>query len=372
MEQEQEDVKGMHTKVIGRYVGLACLSGMVVIGLILPGLAPGQTVPSADVVEPPALPTGQDQLIRIVDRPDERIIEYVIGPVELDSGMSFLRTPIQIAEMPIDGWLQGFDVSMRDADGNRIPMETLQHVNFIDPDQRELFSPVARRVMAAGRETARQRLPGLFGYPVQPGDRLLIAAMFANPTDTDYPEAYLHVGFDYSLEGEKLIEPRNVYPFYLDVMGHVGMKQFVVSPGRSKRAWQGSPAVAGRILALGGNVSDFATRLRLVDVTDGAVLWDVEPALDRAGRLEEVPRSEMWWWLGKHVYPDRVYRIEVEYDNPLDIPAPSGGMGKIGGIILVEKGIAWPRLESTDPLYAADLENTLTAPERTDAGRQAP
>ena len=80
----------------------------------------------------------------------------------------------------------------------------------------------------------------------------------------------------------------------------------------------------------------------------------------------------MWWWLGKHVYPDRVYRIEVEYDNPLDIPAPSGGMGEIGGIILVEKGIAWPRLESTDPLYAADLENTLTAPEGTDAGRQAP
>ena len=365
-------MKGMHRKVPGRKIGIAGLGGMVIIGLIVPAIVLGQTVPEADAVEPPALPTGRDELIRIVDRPDERIIEYVIGPVELDSGMPHLRTPIQLAGIPIDGWLYGFDVSMRDAAGNRIPMETLHHVNFIDPDQRGLFSPVARRVMAAGRETARQRLPGLFGYPVQPGDRFLIAAMFANPTDTDYPEAYLHVAFDYSLEGEKLIEPRNVYSFYLDVMGPVGAKQFVVPSGRSKRAWQGSPAVAGRILAIGGHVNDYATKLRLVDVTNGTVVWETRPVLDRAGRLEEVPRSEMWWWLGKHIFPDRVYRIEVEYDNPLDGPAPGGGMGEIGGMILVEKGIAWPRLEPTDPLYAADLENTLTAPERTDAARQAP
>ena len=365
-------MKVMHRKVPGRTVGFAGLGGMVIIGLIAPTVAVAQTAPSADEVEPPTLPTDRDELIRIVDRPDDRIIEYVIGPVRLDSGIPNLRTPIQMAGVPIDGWLYGFDVSMRDADGNRIPMETLDHVNFIDPDQRGLFSPVARRVMAAGRETARQRLPGLFGYPVQPGDRFLIAAMFANPTDTDYPEAYLHVAFDYSLEGEKLIEPRNVYSFYLDVMGPVGAKQFVVPPGPSKRAWQGSPAVAGRILAIGGHVNDYATKLRLVDVTNGSVVWEVRPVLDRAGQLEEVPRSEMWWWLGKHIYPDRVYRIEVEYDNPLDVPAPSGGMGEIGGMILVEKGIAWPRLEPTDPLYAADLENTLTAPERTDAGRQVP
>ena len=365
-------MKGMHRKVYGRTVGFAGLGGMVLIGLIVPAGAPGQTVPSADAVEPPALPTGRDELIRIADRPDERIIEYVIGPVELEAGTSPLRTPIQMAGMPIDGWLHGFDISMRDADGNRIPMETLHHVNFIDPDQRELFSPVARRLLAAGRETARQRQPGLFGYPVQPGDRFLIAAMFSNPTEADYPEAYLHVAFDYSLEGEKLIEPRNIYPFNLDVMGHAGVKQFVVPPGRSKRAWQGIPAVAGRILAIGGHVNDFARRLRLVDVTNGTVVWEVRPVLDRAGHLEEVPRKEMWWWLGKHIYPDRVYRIEAEYDNPLDGPAPDGGMGKIGGVILVEKGIAWPMLEPTDPKYAADLENTLTAPERTDAAQQAP
>jgi hypothetical protein len=324
------------------------------------------------MVQPPSLPARQNDLVRVVDRAGERIIEFVIGPVALDSGMSPLRTPIQMVEVPIAGWFHGFDVSMKDADGNRLPIETLRHVNFIDPDQRELFSPVARRVMAAATETSRQILPTLIGYPVQPGDRYLITAVFANPTGPDIPAGYLHVEFNYSLEGEKLIEPRNVYPFQLDVMGFVGEKDFVVPPGRSKRAWQGSPAVEGRILGIGGHTGDYATRLRLVNVTSGAVLWDISPILDDEGRLREIPRSEMWRSLGTRIFTDQVYRIEVEYDNPLDMPAPGGGMGQIGGVILVAKGIAWPHLEPTNPSYAADLESTINASRRTDPDHQAP
>jgi len=346
--------------------------GILCLGVAAPSDAPGQTIPSTEMVQPPSLPTRQNDLVRIVDRAGERIIEYVIGPVELDSGMSALRTPIQMAEMPIAGWFHGFDISMKDPDGNRIPIETLQNVNFIDPDQRELFSPVARRVMAAGNETSHQMLPTMIGYPVQPGDRFLITAVFGNPTGADIPAAYLHVEFNYSLEGENLIEPRNVYPFHLDVMGFVGEKDFVVPPGRSKRAWQGSPAVEGRILGLGGHTGDFATRLRLINVTSGAVLWDVAPVLDEDGQLVSIPRNEMWWSLGTRIFTDQLYRIEVEYDNPLDVPAPGGGLGEIGGVILVARGIAWPRLERTDPSYAADLESTINASRRTDPDHQAP
>lgn len=360
---------GMHSKVIVRFAGVA---GIAFLGLASPTVAAGQATPATEAVKPPALPIGRNELVRIVDRAGERVIEYVIGPMELDSGIPHLRAPIQMVEMTIAGWFHGFDVSMKDREGNRIPIETLQHVNFIDPGQRELFSPVARRVMAAGAETSRQTLPTLIGYPVQPGDHLLIAAVFANPTGADIPAAYLHVEFNYSLEGENLIEPRNVYPFQLDVMGFVGEKEFVVPPGRSKRAWQGSPAVEGRILGIGGHTGDYATRLRLVNVTSGAVLWDISPILDDEGRLREIPRSEMWRSLGTRIFTDQVYRIEVEYDNPLDIPAPGGGMGEIGGVILVAKGIAWPRMEPTNPSYVADLENTLTAPDRADPERLAP
>jgi hypothetical protein len=345
---------------------------MAFLGLASPTVAAGQATPTSEAVKPPALPIGRNELVRVVDRAGERVIEYVIGPMELDSGIPHLRTPIQMVELTIAGWFHGFDVSMKDGEGNRIPIETLQHVNFIDPGQRELFSPVARRVMAAGAETSRQTLPTLIGYPVQPGDHFLITAVFANPTGADIPAAYLHVEFNYSLEGENLIEPRNVYPFQLDVMGFVGEKNFVVPPGRSMRSWQGSPAVEGRILGLGGHTGDFATRLRLVNVTSGAVLWDVSPILDADGHLEAIPRSERWWGLGTRIFTDQVYRIEVEYDNPLDVPVPGGGRGEIGGVILVAKGIAWPRLEPTNPSYAADLENTLTAPRRSDPDHQAP
>ena len=155
-------------------------------------------------------------------------------------------------------------------------------------------------------------------------------------------------------------------------MGFVGEKDFVVPPGRSKRAWQGSPAVEGRILGIGGHTGDYATRLRLVNVTSGAVLWDISPILDDEGRLREIPRSEMWRSLGTRIFTDQVYRIEVEYDNPLDMPAPGGGMGQIGGVILVAKGIAWPHLEPTNPSYAADLESTINASRRTDPDHQAP
>ena len=360
---------GMHSKVIVKLVGVV---GIACGSLAVPTGAPGQTIPSAESVEPPALPIGRDELVRVVDRAGERIIEYVIGPMDLDSGIPYLRTPIQMVEMTIAGWFHGFDVSMKDADGNRLPIETLRHVNFIDPGQRELFSPVARRVMAAGAETSRQTLPTLIGYPVQPGDHFLITAVFANPTGTDISAAYLHVEFNYSLEGENLIEPRNVYPFQLDVMGFVGEKDFVVPPGRSMRSWQGSPAVEGRILGFGGHTGDFATRLRLVNVTSGAALWDVSPILDDDGHLVAIPRSERWWGLGTRIFTDQVYRIEVEYDNPLDMPAPGGGMGQIGGVILVAKGIAWPRLEPTNPAYAADLESTITAPRRPDPEHHAP
>jgi hypothetical protein len=333
--------------------------------------AQAQMTPGEAPAEPPALPVGRSDLVRVVNDPDARRVDFLIGPLALPSGMPHLRTPIQVAEVPVDGWIHGFTVAMEDSAGGAIPMETLHHVNFIDPDDRDLFSPIARRVMAAGRETSEHQLPSLIGYPVQPGDRMLISAMFANPTGTDFPEAWLRVRFHYSLEGDGVIEPRNVYPFYLDVMGPVGRKDFAVPPGRSTRAWQGSPAVQGRILGIGGHLHDFASVLRLVDVTTGTVLWEAAPIRTDDGRVRGVPSAEFLWQLGKEVRPDHVYRIEVVYDNPLDVPAPDGGMGEIGGVILVGKNVAWPEFDRTDPLYVADLSNTLAAPERTDHGHGA-
>ncbi|HSM09011.1 MAG TPA: hypothetical protein VLA33_08325 [Gemmatimonadota bacterium] len=322
------------------------------------------TMADARPADPPTLPLDRNELVEVRTLEEERTVEFVIGPVALEAGMEHLRLPIQMAEFPVDGWMHGFEMEMVDGAGAPIPSELLHHVNFIDPDKRELFFPIARRVMAAGRETSTERLPGVIGYPIADGDRMLISAMFANALERDFDDAHLVVRFFYSTESDRLIQPRDIFPFYLDVMGPLGAKDFPLPPGRTVKAWEGKPAVDGRILGVGGHVHDYATRLALIDVTDGKTLWEVEPEGTPGGRITGVPSDRFLWSLGKKIHADHVYRIEVEYHNPLDEPAPDGGMGAIGGAVWVGKGVRWPEFDRTNEMYLGDLENTLTAPDR--------
>jgi hypothetical protein len=39
-------------------------------------------------------------------------------------------------------------------------------------------------------------------------------------------------------------------------------------------------------------------------------------------------------------------------------------MGEIGGIIWASKNVVWPEFRRDDPIYVADLINTLEAPEK--------
>lgn len=312
----------------------------------------------------PELPVDQTEYVTVNNRVEDRVAEFVIGPVALPKHVGHLRLPIQMAEIPVDGWMHGFEVEMLAADGSTLPADLLHHVNLIDPDQRDLFSPIARRVVAAGRETGRMEMPDLLGYPVQAGDRVIISAMFANPVGEDFPEAFLHVRLLYSLEEDGFMQPRDVYPFYLDVMGPVGLKDFPVPPGRTVRYWEGSPAIEGRIVGIGGHLHNYATELRLEDMTTGKTIWSVEPELDENGTVAGVPLGKLWWRGGVKIVPDHVYRITVEYYNPTDAPAPDGGMGEMGGVLWASKDVQWPAFDRDDPIYVADLINTLTAPER--------
>jgi len=333
----------------------------------LPATLPAQQLTVSMVEEMdltvPELPTSKEY-VRVENHPDDRAADFVIGPLNLPADMGHLRLPIQLAEMPVDGWLHGFEVSMEDGEGNDLPMNLLHHVNFIDPDKRDIFAPIARRVIAAGRETHQKKLPALFGYPIQAGDRLIISSMFANPTGEDIPEAYLRVRISYSLEEDGFVQPRDVYPFYLDVMGPVGAKDFPVPPGKTVRAYEASPVIEGRILGIGGHLHDYAKVLRLEDVTADRVLWEAEPEYNDEGRLVGVSDSRLWLTGGIKVTPDHVYRIHVEYENPMSHPAPDGGMGEIGGVIWASKDVVWPDFRRDDPVYVADLINTIEAPEK--------
>lgn len=313
---------------------------------------------------PPSLP-AESPLARVQKLAEERVLEVVIGPVKLPAGMPHLRLPIQMVTLPVVGWLHGFEWELRDASGHKLPDDLLHHVNLIDPDNRELFAPVPRRILAAGRETPRQVMPRLLGYPLEEGTRALIVSMFANPTETSFEEAYLHVRLFYSDRADGLFRPRNVFPFYMDVMGPVGAKSFPLPPGRTVRSWEGSPAISGRIMAVGGHLHDLGRWIRLIDVTEGKVIYEAEPLLNEAGRVVAVPTGLMWWKGGIHISRDHVYRFEVEYENPSDSLAPDGGMGALGGVILATGSDEWPELDRFDAAYIQDLTNTLEEPFRS-------
>lgn len=324
---------------------------------------PATAGPEAELPPSIRLPTGQDGLLRVEHHPEEGRLELVVGPVELPPELPHLRLPIQMARWPAKAWFQGFSWQLRDADGDTLPDAMLHHLNLIDPDHRQLFSPIARRLVAAGRETGELSVPELAGVPVEEGTRLMVVVMLANPTPRRVEEAYLHMDLRYTAASDAMLPRLSVRPFYLDVMGPVGDKSFPVPPGRTVKSWTGSPATDARILAIGGHLHDYAVELRLEDVTAGEIVWRAEPETRGSHQVVGVPVEHLWWRGGRKLHADHRYRVSVVYRNPTDRPAPHGGMGVVGGLVRVEDG-SWARADRSDPAYLADLWNTVTGPER--------
>lgn len=282
-------------------------------------------------------------------------IVFLLGPIDLSPGAHHAEIPVQEGRIPVNGWVHGFEVQVVDSALQPRPQELLHHVNLVEPDARELFLPIARRIMAAGGETDPQEMPHILGYPVEKGTRVLMVGVFHNPTDTRYPATYLRVSLPCTPRGG-LVPPKTVYPFYLDVAFPVGKKAYDLPPGQSERSWEGSPAVPGRILGVGGHLHDYGTGLRLEDVTTGKALWEVEPKVDGEGRVQSVPSGHLWMRGGARVIPEHIYRVTAFYDNPTGRTIPDGAMGTVAGMFVPEREATWPTPDPENPLYQEDLE----------------
>jgi hypothetical protein len=143
----------------------------------------------------------------------------------------------------------------------------------------------------------------------------------------------------------------------MDVMFPAGDKDFDLPPGRSTRWWQGSPAVAGRILGVGGHVHDHAEMLVLENVTTGDTIWIGRPILAEDETLTGVTIGRLYRKLGVEVSPDQVYRATVVYQNPTGAVIPKGGMGLIAGVFMPSG--PWPRPDVADALYQLDQAHYL-------------
>ncbi len=289
-----------------------------------------------------------------------RELVFATGPVDLPARVTHeqMQSPALVATvLETSGWLHGFRVELVDGQGRTVPSEVLHHVKVLSGTQRELFSPIMMRVVGAGAETKPVQLPRSLGYPLRRGDTLVISAMLHNPTATAYQGLRVRVIAQYTPR-TATSEPEAVYPFLVHVEPDSN-NVYDLPPGYSERSRLIQPAIAGRVIGLGGHLHRYGVRLELQDLTTGAVLWTVESVRDSAGNVLEVPSRFFLLRSGPHIKPDHVYRISGVYFNPTSDTLRAAGMTTFGGALQPEAGVAWPALDRADPIYRRSLAEEL-------------
>ena len=307
---------------------------------------------------------GQEATTTLEDTGKELIIE--VGPVDLPVPMEMaghdhagIFPPIGEVTVPTDGYMYGFDYEVLDAEGNPLPSNIVHHFNIIDPDSRELFLPISRRIMAAGSETGGQAMPWmLFGLPVTNGQRMVISVMLHNPTGEEHIGVALRIHLKYTKTGRPW-PFFAVYPYQLDVAFPAGDKGFDLPPGVSSKSYEANPAVAGRLMVMGSHMHELATKIVFEDVTESEVLWEGLPLQDENGRLDGVTIGRLYRKFGVKIVPEHTYRVTVFYDNTTGETIPDGGMGVVAGVFMPSRGQAWPTTDKSDPLYALDRDHYM-------------
>ena len=242
---------------------------------------------------------------------------------------------------------------------------------FPDPDHRDLFQPIALHILALSKETPPLAVPQLLlGLPLSGGERLITWGMLHNTTPT--PHAGVHIRVEIGCRPERtglfssLFPIFRGYPWVMDVLFPAGrraysLKSFDLPPGRVSKSTEGSPAIPGTIVGVGGHLHDYGVELELRDVTTGQVLWHVTPQRDAAGHVLDLPITTFYNWhrLGLHITPAHRYRITASYDNPTGHLIPDGGMGSIAGLFVPDRGTQWPLVDPTNPAYVQDMLETF-------------
>ena len=297
--------------------------------------------------------------VHLIDREYEILVEY--GPLSLPAGShhgAAVEPPAVVIRLPRDGWMRGYVVELVDRSERRLPQELLHHLNLIAKAKRDLFSNVMLRLGAAGPETDAITLPRLLGVRAERGDTLLMTLMLHNATSVGYDHVRVRLRIAFVRASARL-GALGVYPISVAIGPKERPNVFDLPPGRSEHYWEGSPAVAARILGLSGHLHRYGVALRLEDRTTGKVLWELTPKSDSRGEVRAMPVSTFLWSLGKPIRPDHLYRLTAVYENPESRTIPEGGMGVIGGVVLLPRGARWPPVDRRHPEYVVDVRSIL-------------
>jgi hypothetical protein len=259
--------------------------------------------------------------------------------------------------MPRAGWLRGYRVVVVDRDGRPLPKALLHHAEMVDLDRRDLLRPALNRIVSAGRETAAMLLPPGLGYPVAAGHQLGINAMLSNPTDTEYREAFVQALITVTPEGTPGVRP--IMNLYAETSyDSTGDSDFDLPPGETRKVVEFTIPVSGQVLAVGGHLHDYGTRL--VVVRAGAdTLYDARPNLDATGAVAGMPTRPMFGQLMRIAAGDR-FLMTVTYDNTSGRLLEGAGMGTFGLVFRPDDLAQWPALDRQDPGVRRDLAQLRT------------
>lgn len=331
--------------------------------LALAALAPA--APSAAA----ATPHHDDPQIAVhVDSARRRVL-VTVGPFDLpdmsamgDMDMEDMHDePNKVFrfEWPVDGYLRGFDVDVRDAAGRPVPREVLHHMIGVNFDRRQLVHDAVERLFGWGKETDPVSLPSGIGVPLERGTHLGMYAMWHNMTGHDITGAYIHLELLWIPDNK---HPMEGLPLYIDVNNHIGgVTTFDVPPGRSTHAFTFEFPISGGIVGVGGHLHDYGTSVALQDAESGKTLVTLKAKRDARGHVEHVGRFIFGFNTeALHVEAGHRYRLVATYDNPTGKVIPDGGMGHINGLFVPDDYAQWPKLDPNDPSIRKDIAGLQT------------
>jgi len=273
----------------------------------------------------------------------------------MDPGMSH-DTPIRHFAWPLQGWLRGFELELKDGQGHPVPRRVIHHMIMVNFSRRMLLYPAPERLFGAGTETADVKVPKTIGVPMEPGMDLGLYVAWHNDTGNDLQGVQMTLRMLWTPRNQNP-RPVNAMPIYMDVNLTVGgSNTFDVPPGRSEKAHEFVLPVSGRLLGVGGHLHDYGVRVRLEDAESGKVLAEVVATRDSAGKVSKVSRKLFGvTGDGLKLEADHRYRVVGEYENPTGHTLIRGAMAHMSGLFAPDDMSDWPKIDASNPDYRRDL-----------------
>jgi hypothetical protein len=272
-----------------------------------------------------------------------------------DMEMGSYQDTVYAFAWPQDGWMQGYRIELKDAQGNPLPRQMIHHIGFNNFARRQAQYPAVERLLAAGKETDDITLPRSIGVPMRQGDSLGLFAMLMPVGGKTVDSAYVTIAMPFTSKGHG--HPTDVMPLLIDVHPDIGgYSRYDLPPGHTERSAEFTLALGGGMIAIGGHLHDYAVSVRLEDVKTGKVLVRLKAKKKPDGDLISVSRFNY----GFHddmlrLEGGRRYRIVTEYDNPTGKTITDGAMGMMAGPFVPDFPALWPVLDPNDPVTQRDL-----------------